>query len=381
MELNFPQIARSGFPKPAARVYLFVGGDDALKREAVDKLTIPLLDPSSADFDREVFEVGLDNDADQVRSILAAAAGAPMFSERRVVVANNVQRLGKDEQDTLAAGLQRLCELSCLVLVAGAPEYEGGRPKGRTTVGTKLQNAAAKAGVVVTCDPPGAADLKSRAAEILRERGKTAEPAALEVLSRTAIIAAADRGGGGKAGDLLVLMHELEKVIAYSGDRPRITQADALAVASRGSEENIFALLDAVGNRSAPRALGQVDQMMRAGERPDGVTARALVMLARQLRMIFAAKYLGDNKGAEAQEPLSGEMLGLATRQSYLLKSLQDQGRKWTYDQLRAGLGRVLASDMSLKGVPPISALGYRADSGEDPEGNLRTLIIALCEG
>ena len=380
MDLNYTQIARAGFPSPVARVYLFVGGDDALKKEAAEKLITPLLDPSSADFDREVFEVGSENGGD-VQSILAAAAGAPMFSDRRVVVANQVQRFSKEEQEALAAGLSRVCELSCLVLIAGAPEYEGGRPKGKTTIGTKLQNAAGKAGVIVTCDPPAAADLKTRAIEILKEQGKTAEPGALEVLSRTAIIAAADRGGGGKSGDVLVLTHELEKLIAYSGDRPRITQADAMAVATRGSEENIFALLDAVGNKNAKKALGQIDEMLRSGERPDGVTARALVMLARQLRMIFAAKYLGENKGGDSQDALSGEMLGLATRQSYLLRSLQEQARKWSYDQLRVGLGRVLSSDMSLKGVPPITSMDYHANAGDDPAGNLRVLVIALCEG
>ena len=381
MELNYTAVARSGFAQPAKRVYLFVGGDDALKREAVSRLIAPLLDPSSADFDREVFEIGVDANADQAQNILSAAAGAPMFSERRVVVVNNVQRMSKEEQEVLAAGLSRVCELSCLILVAGAPEYEGGRPKSRTAVSAKLQTAAGKAGDVVICDPPAAADLKSRAVEILRERGKTAEPAALEVLARTAVIASADRGGGGKSGDVLVLTHELEKMIAYVGDRARITQADALAVTSRGSEENIFALLDAVGQKNAPKALAQIDAMMSAGERPDGVTARALVMLARQLRMIYAAKFLGEKKGEDVQDLLSGELLGLANRQAFLLRSLQEQGRKWTYDQLRMGLRRVLAGDMSLKGVPPISGLAYNADSGQDPEGNIRTLVIALCEG
>jgi len=380
MELNYTAVSRTGFTHPAKRVYLFVGGDDALKREAVGKLVAPLLDPSSADFDREVFEIGVDANGDQAQSILSAAAGAPMFSDRRVVVVNNVQRMSKEEQEVLAANLAKVCELSCLILVAGAPEYEGGRPKSRTTVATKLQNAAVKAGDVIVCDPPAAADLKSRAVEMLRELGKTAEPAALEVLARTAVIASADRGGGGKAGDVLVLTHELEKMVAYVGDRPRITQADALAVTSRGSEENIFALLDAVGQKNAPKALAQIDAMMSAGERPDGVTARALVMLARQLRMIYAAKFLGEKKGEDAQDALSSELVGLATRQAFLLRSLQEQGRKWSYEQLRRGLGRVLASDMSLKGVPPIAGMRYNADAGQDPEGNFRTLVIALCE-
>ena len=57
MELNYAQIAAKGFPKPIQRVYLLHGTDDALKREALKRLTEPLLDPSFADFDRETREI------------------------------------------------------------------------------------------------------------------------------------------------------------------------------------------------------------------------------------------------------------------------------------------------------------------------------------
>jgi DNA polymerase-3 subunit delta len=266
--------------------------------------------------------------------------------------------------------------------VAAAPEYDGGRPKGRP-LSAKLQAAVAKAGAVVLCDPPAPSDLKSRATDIARARGKTIDAGALEVLARTAVIAASDRGGG-KGGDLLVLHNELEKVIAYVGGNKRITRADALAVCARGTEENIFGLLDAVGHKNAARALDQVEELLRGGERPDSVAARAFVMLSRQLRMIWGARYLGDQRarpaGEEPQDVLSSELLGLTSRQSYALRSLQEQARSWTEDGLRRAVARVLASDMSLKGVPPITAIGYAQNAGADPAGNLRALVVDLCE-
>ncbi|MEO7715694.1 MAG: DNA polymerase III subunit delta [Capsulimonas sp.] len=388
MEIDYSKLGAKGFPQPAERVYLFTGSDDALKREGVARLTDPLLDPSAADFDREVRDVGSSGAEDLAATqILASAGGVPMFSERRVVVITNIQRLSKEEQDDLAAGLGKLGSLTCLVLIAAAPEYEAGKVKGRS-VSTKLQNAVTKTGAVVVCDAPLAGDLKSRAAAYLKTLGKTAEPAALEVIVQRAVSAASDRGGAGKGGDLLVLHNELDKAAAYAGDRTLVTRDDALAVGTRGAEENIFALLDAVGSKDAPRALRQVEEMLRHGDKPDAVAARTFVMLARHLRMLWGAKYLaekritGASKGPlpeELQAVLSGEVIGLAMRQAYLLRSLQDQARRWSYDALRHALARVLASDMAMKGAAPIEALGATAPAGDNHAANLQLLVVALC--
>jgi DNA polymerase-3 subunit delta len=390
MELDYSRILEQGFPAPPAPVYLFVGNDDALKREAVARLIEPLMDPSSSDFDREDLDVGLAPlmDGSWTTRILSSAAGVAMFSERRIVVVSNVQRLGKEEQDALAIALGKALARSCLILIAGTPEYDAGRIKSRSAVTAKLQAAVAKAGTVVTCDVASAGDLKSRATGFLRVVGKAAEPVALDIFVQRAVAVASDRGGSGKGGDLNVLINELEKAIAYTGSRSLITRADALAVGTRGAEENIFVMLDAVGKRDLAGAVAQVDEMLRCGDKPDGVAARSFVMLARHLRLLWGAKYLAERRiGAgsknalppDIQSELTAELQGLATRQSYLLRSLQEQAKRWTYAQLRRGLMRILESDLAMKGVPPIKPIGYTGGAGEDSAANLRILVVELC--
>lgn len=386
MELDYSKIAAKGFPQPIGRMYLFQGSDDALKREAVARLTTPLLDESMADFDREERDAPSSAGAspDFVRQILASAAGMPMMSERRVVVVANVQRLGKEEQETLAAGLAHLGDRSLLVLIAGAPEYEAGRVKGRSAIGAKLANAVAKTGHVVVCEAPNEGDLSARARAMAIARGKTIEPNALRCVLERAKSAAADRGGGGKGGDLLVLTNELEKLMAYVGDRETITVSDARAVGLTSVDENVFALLDAIGHRDAQRALNLADEMLSAGDKPDGVAARTFVMLARHLRLLWGAKYLAEKRvpadrvPAEVQSLLSGEMLGITQRQSYRLRSYQDQAKGWTYSDLHNGLVRTLTSDMAMKGIAPIKEISAGAP-GEDAASNLRLLVAALC--
>lgn len=389
MELDYSKLAK-GFPKPIERVYLFLGNDDALKREALQKLTEPLLDSSFADFDREERDIpptGAGEAGEAARAILASAGGVPMASEKRVVIVTNIQRLGKDDQELLALGLPKLGDLSCLVLVAGATEYDAGKAKGKA-VGTKLLNAIGKAGATVLCDAPGESGLQLRANALLKERGKTIEPTALTLILDRAKATAAERGGGGKTGDIHVLRNELEKAIAYAGERTQITRADAVAVGLHTVQDNIFTLLDAIGNRDPRRALAETDKLLDVGDKPDGVAARTFVMLARHLRHLWGAKYLADQrlngfniKGGlppDVQAVLSGEMIGMTARQSFLLKNLQDQARGWTYPALRDGLKRVLASDLAMKSIPAGAALGASAPA-DDPASNLRLLVVELC--
>jgi len=389
MELDYSKLAK-GFPKPIERVYLLLGSDDALKREALIKLTEPLLDASFADFDREELDIpptGAGEPGDAGRAILASAGGVPMASERRVVIVTNVQRLGKDDQDVLAAGLPKLGGLTCLVLITAATEYDAGKVKGKA-LGTKLLTAIGKAGATVLCDAPGESGLSARANALLKSRGKTIEPAALTLILDRAKATASERGGGGKTGDINVLVSELEKAMAYAGDRPVVTRADAAAVGKDTVQENIFALMDAIGHRDARRALAEADALLEAGDKPDGVAARTFVMLARHLRQLWGAKYLADQrlngfniKGGlppDVQSLLSGEMLGITQRQSFLLKNLQEQARDWSYPALQSGLRRVLASDLAMKSIVSGPTLNAVAPA-DDPASNLRLLVVELC--
>lgn len=390
MELNYTQIAAKGFPKPIQRVYLLQGSDDALKREALARLTTPLLDPNFVEFDREIREVPPTGSNEDLlgTQILASAGGVPMASERRVVIVEHVQRLGKDDQETLSAGLERLGPLSCLVLIAGATEYEAGKVKGRS-LGAKLVNAVAKCGATVLCDAPAEADLRARAAALVKNRGKTIEPKALDLVLKHAAAVATDRGGGGKSGDVTALTNELEKLMAHAGERGQVTLEDARAVGLHDPQENIFALCDAIGRQDTQRALSEADALLASDPKADAVAARTFVMLARHLRMLWGAKFLAEQRvnaqnarvlPPDVQAMLSGETLGLTQRQSFRLRDLQEQARGWNETTLRAALARVLASDMTMKGMTPPSTLGITAPLlAEDAASNLRLLTVELC--
>jgi DNA polymerase-3 subunit delta len=388
MELNYAQIATKGFPAPTQRVYLLQGSDDALKREALKRLTEPLLDLSFMDFDLEVYEVSPSSEERFGVQILASAGGVPMASQRRVVVVDGVQRLSKEDQEVIAAGLEKLGPLSCLILIAGATEYEAGKIKGRT-ISMKLVNAVQKHGALVLCDAPSEGDLRARAAGIAKARGKTIDPKAMELVLKHASAVAASRGGGAKSGDVTAMANELEKLMAYAGERAQVTLEDARAVGLQDVQENIFALCDAVGRRDSKRALAEADALLAAEPKADGVAARTFVMQARHLRLVWGAKYLAEHRigaqnvrtlPAEVQSMLSGEIIGLTQRQSYRLRDLQEQSRNWSYAALESAMAQVLASDMTMKGIRlPQSFPAKVMAPADDPAANLRVLTLQLC--
>jgi len=366
-------------PDRIPRVTLIMGTDDGLKSEAVHLLVSKVVDPEFADIDHEEVDVPHSGSDNLGRTIVSMSMGMPMFSERRVIVVSNIQRLNKEDQDALIAGIDQLGERSCLVLVAGTPEFDSGKIKAKSVASAGLVKAVDKSGLVLSCNAPSENDLINRAQAMVKAAGKTIDSAGLERIVHQSKAAAAERGGGGKTGDLNVLRSELEKAILYVGDRPKITDADVRKVCGRAAIENIFALTDAVGNRNASRALDALDELLRTGEKPDRVAARVIVMLARQIRLVWGALAIGQSKGGDLEPYLSNEISGLAARQGYLLRSLQDQARKWTPTELEAAQRKILSYDLELKGISAEDALGEQAPIGNDPTSLIRMLTVELC--
>lgn len=385
-EISYNSATKNSFPGELSPVYLIQGDDAALKREAVGKILDQALDPSFADFDRETIDFGAGGDGaeedDPAGRILAAAASAPFMSSRRTVVATSVQKLSKESQDNIALGVKSLGALSCLVLCVDAPVYEAGKPKGKQ-IENSLKKAVAAAGCIVSCQAPDAKDLRTRAAELLKERGKTAEKSVIDLLAAKSVSASSSSGG-----DLNTLKSEVEKLVAYAGDQEKITLRDAEELIAAAPEENIFKLLDAVTASDVKSAVRQTEILLGSGEKPDAVAARTLVMLQRQFRILSLAKALGERKGgikAAMSEDfkilLSGELIGLMSSQGYRLNGYAQTASRFSWERLSESMKDILLCDMALKGIESgRSQKSARLFASGQPADNLRLLVFQLCK-
>lgn len=82
---------------------------------------------------------------------------------------------------------------------------------------------------------------------------------------------------------LLKLVAELEKLFCYTAGQGQITPEDVRLVCPPRVEENIFAIVDAVGERRCRKALAGIKEMLAAREPP----LRILFMISRQFRLLL----------------------------------------------------------------------------------------------
>lgn len=352
-------------PEGAPRVILLTGLE-ADRKHAEALACLKHADPDFADFDAETLD-GAHASAEQV---LGAVGTVPFGNGKKVVLLRDTQQLDAEEQKRLAAGLDRIPVNGLLVLHTGSPIVEDGKAKRGTSVSTELANAVKKLGEVRDFALPKVDDLRGHLLQEARRLGKTLDSDALALLSQL------------PADDVRHIGTELEKAALHAGAHPRITAADVEATLSRGPDDVIFKLCDAVGMRKSKEALLHVNMLFRGSNRPESVAPRTLVLLARQIRLVMQFRFLGEKKmaGRNAQ-PVSAEIAallptdGAATllanpRTSWMADKYVNQARNFTLAELEERLEKLLNADLALKGALP---------GGDNPQAVLQRLVIELC--
>ena len=91
--------------------------------------------------------------------------------------------------------------------------------------------------------------------------------------------------------NMSLIFEELDKLIAFVGEKPQIDERDIQALVTDSSIDSIFALTDAIGKKSATQALSSLHSILNSGEPPIKVNA----LIARQIRLMLQAKLLVEN--------------------------------------------------------------------------------------
>ncbi len=355
------------------RVVLLTGAEAGRKTAEAARLAAQYVEVGWEDFDVD----SLDGGTTAADRILSGAATAPMSGGRRVVLVRDTQQMDVEEQKRLAAGIARIPASGFLILHTGSPVVEDGKTKRASIVATELASAVKKVGTVLDFPTPRSDDIRSWAAAEARRLGKTLQPDAVALFAQMS------------GEDLLHVGSEIAKAAAHAGDAPVITAGDVEATLSRTPDDVIFKLCDAVGMRHAPEALGHVATLFRGGARPEAVAPRALVLLARQVRLLAQFKYLaskgvavrggGGGRGAVALPPdilalLPGDGAAATLtnpRTSWMADKISGAGAQFSGRELLDELEILLGADLALKGI---------TGSGESPEVILQRLVVSYAE-
>ncbi|MGA8574002.1 MAG: DNA polymerase III subunit delta [Desulfobaccales bacterium] len=160
-------------------------------------------------------------------------------------------------------------------------------------------------------------------------------------LGKTLTLAAAQRLVEVVGDNLAELIQELEKLALYAGAEKSLTPNLVNQLATHSRTNNIFALMEALGE-PAHKRLNALGQLLDLGEAPPKI----LVMLARQLRLLLSFKEGGPAAAAYQRR------LNLQPR---TLENLAKQAPRFSEAALRSHLSLLNQIDWQLKtsGGPP----------------------------
>lgn len=313
---------------------MLLGEEEWLAEEALRSLVDAALAPGERDLNLDV----LDAADTPVGEILTRCETLPFFGSRRVVVLRRLERLRPADQDQLADYLDHGPPPSLLILLAE-------RLDRRRRLFAVLQ----RVGRIIPCQRMDPEALPAWVRAQAEAAGKTMAPDAAEALV------------GLVGGALRELHSEIGKLVAFVGERRRITIDDVREAASHVAEATVFDLMDAVGERQAERALRLLGVVL-AAEAP----VRVLFMLGDQIRMLLRTKTLLERHPPGRRPPADAIRNVLGTR-AFLYDRYRAQVAAFGRMDMRRLLGLLVEADTEIKtGTKP-------------PRLALETLIVGLC--
>ncbi len=270
-------------------VYLFYGEEGYLREQAAGRFIEFCRQDGGLDFNIDL----IDGDTAGPGDIVASAETLPLLATKRLVIVKN---------PSFFKGAKRAAREE-------TAEIEG-KPasRGETVLLKYLKEPLDSTILLFNTDEP--VDKRKRLFKAVQKAGRAVEFTCLKRNDLMRLMAqkagkAGCRLAGGALDKLLDLAGpslqklsvEFDKLLSYAGPGGLISVGDVCRLCPPVLEDNIFAIVDAVGNRRCGEALGGIKDMLAAKEPP----LRILAMITRQFRLLVQVHDL-TGKGRPPRE-------------------------------------------------------------------------------
>lgn len=312
-------------------LYLFYGEEEFLIQEAVDLIISKAVDPGARDFNfNTVYCKGSSGN-----EIVNLAQTFPFMSERRLVIAREIEALKAADLEELVAYLRSPSPTTCLLMIANQPRYD----KKSVTVPVEANGAVVRVYSILDRDVPAWID------NWARQRGLSIQRDAAQYVWQIL------------GNDLQAITNELRKATIYIKDRKNITFEDVKLVVGDFREYTPFDLADALGKKSREKAFLILSRLIQEGEQPVGI----LASISWNFRRIMRAKSM-EAAGSGYDE--IKKKMNIIFHQS---ASFQEQMRSYTLRELQGVFDVLITADKAMKS----SGIGGRLV--------LERMIMRLC--
>ncbi|MGN0702049.1 MAG: DNA polymerase III subunit delta [Lentihominibacter sp.] len=254
--------------------------------------------------------VVLDRKASTAESIIDNLETLPLMSERKVVLLPDfIDERGKlpeafqDEKqlknliDYMEESLSGRGEDSGrLLLITAAEPRSNKKESAGDKAAAALLKAAAKAGAVYDFTPLNSGQLRSFVEKRFRAAGKEFRPGIISMIVE-------ETGYGNKNIDygLYNIDNDIRKIIAHSGRSTEISPTDVASVITVNPENNVFAMIDAIGRNRKDEAFRLLHNLLENGSSE----FQLLALITGQLELMLTTCEMKDEgmnlKGIQAE--------------------------------------------------------------------------------
>ncbi len=322
-----------------APVYLLYGQEDYLRRQAIEELKRRILTEESAQFNFDY----VDGEETEAKDIVSLAETPPFFSGLRLVVVHHSPYFTPPKRQRAARGKDDPD-------ISGPKEQEGIVAPGDQVLIKYLENPCKTTCLIFETGQN--IDQRKKILKIIRKNGHLFEFAYLTTAELSRWLARrCDRAGKNMSPgcaelfinrlgkSMYTLENELNKLIFYTGSRNDLNREDILKITSPHAEENIFEMVDAIGERESAKGLKGLKGLLEAGYN----FAYISFMVARQFRLILQAQELArqGSRGAHLSQSLGVH--------AFAAKKILAQSCNFKPTQVKEILEKLLELDLSVK--------------------------------
>jgi len=294
-------------------VYLIYGTEELKLQQALQRLKAMVGEVADLDFNSETFE----GDSVSADTVVAACNTLPFASERRLVIVRSVDKLAKDGLDALASYASNPSPTTILVLVAE-----------KMAKNTKLYKAVDKLGGAAEYRAPRKQDYPAEVQRLFAARGRRIDGDAAALLVSAV------------GYDLRRLSVEVEKAVAFVGERVEVTTIDIEQVAATTATTSIFEYTEALGDRDCRRALARAASLLGEGETIFALHAMGL----RTIRDLIMVRALIDRGQGSV-----GDVMSAVGRPDWQVKRLIRQAKGYSAAELVDGLRLAAEGERQMK--------------------------------
>ena len=241
-----------------------------MKKREIDDFKSSLLKDSPGDTDYKVFRIG----EDELSEILDYVNTIPFLASRKLVVVKNAEDMEDAEVSRLASYIKKPSKFTYLVLDLKDDDFIGDHPE------------IAGHSAVKRFDDLAPAQFRAWVKQFVSSRTDGKIKIEDQAVSELALL---------HGSNLALLTGELEKLIAFTGNRDEIKLSDIEEVAGRSMASSAFDLTWAIENNKVGEALSIIADLVRTGKKHYEIIG----LLCWHLRRILRAKMM-EAKGKTA---------------------------------------------------------------------------------